>query len=137
MHTMTEFMRTMFVNGKRLASWISLLMAANMMGPLVFINTVEGQVVLAAAMAGALTQTTLFASKGFVRLLGIGHVFWVPLIPWLWGRLDEISPRSPFGYWVAAVIILNSISLLIDVTDVVRYMRGERTPHLRSRATIS
>jgi hypothetical protein len=131
---MIEFMRTMFVNGKGLAAWIALLMAANMVGPLLFINTLEGQVVLAAAAAGAFAQTALFAAKGFVRLVGIGHVFWVPLIPWLWSRLDELPPSGPFGYWVAAVMILNSISLLIDVTDVVRYMRGDRTPHLRSHA---
>ena len=134
MSTMIEFMRTMFVNGKGLAAWISLLLAANMVGPLLFINTLEGQVVLAALVAGALAQTALFAAKGFVRLLGIGHVFWVPLIPWLWSRLDELPPSGPFGYWVAAVMILNSISLLIDVTDVVRYMRGDRAPHLRSHA---
>ncbi len=134
MSTMIEFMKTMFVNGKGLAAWISLLLAANMVGSLLFINTLEGQVVLAALVAGALTQTALFAAKGFVRLLGVGHVFWVPLIPWLWSRLDELPPSGPFGYWVAAVMILNSMSLLIDVTDVVRYMRGDRTPHLRSHA---
>ena len=134
MNTMIEFMRTMFVNGKGLAAWIVLLLAANMVGPLLFINTLEGQVVLAAFVAGALTQMALFAAKGFVRLLGIGHVFWVPLIPWLWSRLDELPPSGPFGYWVAAVMILNSMSLLVDVADVVRYMRGERAPHLRSHA---
>ena len=134
MNTMIEFMRTMFVNGKGLAAWIVLLLAANMVGPLLFINTLEGQVVLAAFVAGALSQMVLFAAKGFVRLLGIGHVFWVPLIPWLWSRLDELPPSGPFGYWVAAVMILNSMSLLVDVADVVRYMRGERAPHLRSHA---
>ncbi len=134
MSIMIEFMKTMFVNGKGLAAWISLLLAANLVGPLLFINTLEGQVVLAALVAGAFTQTMLFAAKGFVRLLGIGHVFWVPLIPWLWSRLDELPPSGPFGYWVAAVMILNSISLLVDAADVVRYIRGDRTPHLRSHA---
>ena len=134
MSTMIEFMKTMFVNGKGLAAWISLLLAVNVVGSLLFINTLEGQVVLAALVAGALAQTALFAAKGFVRLLGVGHVFWVPLMPWLWSRLDEFPPSGPFGYWVAAVMILNSMSLLIDVTDVVRYVRGDRTPHLRSHA---
>ena len=134
MNTMIAFAGTMFVNGKGLAAWILLLLAANMVGPLLFINTFEGQVVLAAFVAGALAQMVMFGAKGFVRLLGIGHVFWVPLIPWLWSRLDEFPPSGPFGYWVVAVIILNGVSLLIDVADVVRYMRGERAPHLRSYA---
>ena len=75
MNTMIAFTGTMFVSGKGLAAWISLLLAANMVGPLLFINTLEGQVVLAAFVAAALTQTVLFGAKGFVRLLGIGHVY--------------------------------------------------------------
>ncbi len=134
MSTMIEFARTMFVNGKGLGAWITLLMAANMVGPLLFIDTLEGQVVLAAFVAAALSHTALFAAKGFVRLLGIGHVFWVPLIPWLWSRLDALPQSGLSRYWVVVLIIVNSISLLIDVTDVVRYIRGERTPHLRSHA---
>ena len=78
-----DFMKTMFVNGVGLAVWISLLLAANMVVPLVFITTVEAQFVLAAAIARAVTQTAIFASKGFVRLMGIGHIYWVPLLPWL------------------------------------------------------
>ena len=46
----------------------------------------------AAAIAGAVTQTAIFASRGFVRLMGIGHIYWVPLIPWLWSRLED-SPQ--------------------------------------------
>ena len=72
MRVMVEFMKTMFVNGTGLAVWISLLLAANMVLPLVFITTVEAQLVLAAAIAGAVTQTAIFASRGFVRLMGIG-----------------------------------------------------------------
>ena len=125
-----DFLRTMFVNGVGLAVWISLLLAANMVAPLVFVTTVEGQLVLAAAMAGAIIQMTIFASKGFVRLLGIGHVFWLPLLPWLWSRLGGFPPTDPFALWITAVIVLNGVSLAIDASDVWRYVAGERAPHL-------
>ena len=49
MRVMVEFMKAMFVNGTGLAVWISLLLAANMVVPLVFITTVEAQFVLAAS----------------------------------------------------------------------------------------
>ena len=130
MRVMVEFMKTMFVNGTGLAVWISLLLAANMVVPLVFITTVEAQFVLAAAIAGAVTQTAIFASKGFVRLMGIGHIYWVPLIPWLWSRLDGFPPAGPFAMWLTLVMLLNSVSLIIDVGDVARYLNGDRTPHL-------
>ncbi len=130
MNVMLRFMKTMFVNGPGLTAWISLLLLANMVVPLVLIATIEGQLVLAAAMAGALTQTAIFATKGFVRLLGVGHVFWVPLIVWLWTRVGGFPPDSPFTVWITSVIVLNGVSLTIDVSDVWRYVAGERRPHL-------
>ena len=50
MRTPIRFMQTMFVNGPVLAIWIALLLAANMVAPLLFITRPEGQVVLGAAM---------------------------------------------------------------------------------------
>ena len=125
-----EFMKTMFVNGVGLATWIALLLTVNMLVPLIFINTLEGRLVLAAAVVGALIQMLVFATKGFVRLLGIGHIFWIPLLPWMWTRLDGWPPDDLMGSWIAAVILLDGISLIIDATDVTRYLAGDRTPHL-------
>ena len=130
MKVMVDFMKTMFVNGKGLAAWISLLLAANMAGSLLYIQTLEAKVVLAALVAGAVTQMAMFGTLGFVRLLGIGHIYWVPMIFWLWTRLDPTSLTSPFALWIMAVIALDGISLIIDAIDVARYIRGERAPHL-------
>ena len=95
-----EFMRTMFVNGVGLAVWIVLLLVANMVIPLFFISTIEGQLVLIAAMAGALSQMAIFASKGFVRLLGIGPYLtgchWFPGCGAVWTVFHPTS-RSPYG----------------------------------------
>ena len=128
MTVMLAFMKTMFVNGKGLAAWIALLLTVNMALSLVYIGTLEGQVVLAALLAGAVTQTIIFSRLGFVRLLGVGHVYWIPMLPWLWTRLGSTS--GLFEYWLMAVIALDGVSLVIDVADVARYARGERTPHL-------
>ncbi len=57
---MLTFLKVMFVNGKPLAAWISLLMAVNMVVPLLLIGTLEGQVVLVAFIAGAMTQLAIF-----------------------------------------------------------------------------
>ena len=130
MKLMFQFMRTMFANGIGLAFWIALLLMVNMLVPLVFITTVEGQFVLLSALAGAATQLVIFRLKGFVRLLGIGHLYWLPLLPWLSTRLDGPPEWGPFSLWVMSVIVLNGVSLVIDATDVWRYAVGDRTPHL-------
>ncbi len=130
MRTPIRFMQTMFVNGPVLAIWIALLLAANMVAPLLFITRPEGQVVLGAAMVGAMIQMAIFARLGSVRLLGIGHIVWVPMLPWLWARLEQGEPATLFGYWLVAVVALDGLSLMVDTADVVRYLRGDRTPHL-------
>ena len=128
MKVMMDFMRTMLLMPKPWVAWLGLLMGANFIFPLIFITTLEGQVVLATGMVSAMIQMGIFRAKGFVRLLGIGHSPWVPMLLWLWSRLDLDS--SILAYWILAVIALNSLSLIIDATDVTRYLRGEREPHL-------
>ena len=126
MKTNVRFFRAMFSLPMPWPVFIALLMAVNMVGPLFFLDTLEGKVVLGSIMLGATVMTELFRRKGFVRLLGIGHLPWVAMVPWLWIRLGEAPPGSAFAVWLTSVIVLNSISLAIDFVDVARYLRGER-----------
>ncbi len=130
MKVMMDFNRTLLLMPKPWLVWLALLVAANMVVPLFYITTREGQVVLVAILVGAVIQMVIFGAKGFVRLLGLGHILWVPMVPWLWTRLDQDSSGSIFGYWLLAVIVLDSLSLMIDVVDVIRYIKGERAPQL-------
>ena len=110
--------------------WLGLLLAVNVVGPIYFFEALEAKVVLVAFLASLGLMTAIFAAKGFVRLLGIGHILWVPMVPWLWIRLDQVGPGEPIGYWITAVIILDSVSLIIDGIDVLRYLKGERQPYI-------
>lgn len=107
--------------------WIALLGIVNM-SAVFFLDTLEGKLVLAALFAGAVFQTSIFAAKGYVRLLGIGHILWLPLVFWLGSRVGEIGTDTVFGKWVVAVIVVDGISLVIDAVDVGRYLAGDRTP---------
>ncbi len=108
--------------------WIGLLVVVNVAGPIYFFEALEAKVVLAAFLASAASMRAIFAVKGFVRLLGIGHIFWVPMVPWLWNRLDQVGPGDLLGYWMIAVVAVNGIALIIDAIDVLRYVRGDRKP---------
>ncbi len=110
--------------------WLGLLLALNVAAPIYFFEMLEAKVVLAAFLASAALMTAIFASKGFVRLLGIGHIFWVPLVPWLWARFEQVEPGDPLGYWMLALVLANSLALIIDAVDVFRYVRGEREPYV-------
>ncbi len=128
------FMKTMMLLPKPGLAWMGLLIGVNIVIPLYFIMTLEAKVVLAAMLCGIMIMTAVFGAKGFVRLLGIGHIAWVPMIPWLIMRLDNTSFESFFGFWLAAIIVLNFLSLIIDGIDVMRYIRGEREPYLMLNA---
>ena len=127
---MIDFSRTMLKLPKPWVAWVILLMMTNMILSLFYLGTSEGKVVLGAAVFGAILQTAIFSAKGFVRLLGIGHIAWVPMVYWLWTRLDLAPAGSLFRYWLLTTIVLVILSLLIDTTDVIRYLRGERKPYL-------
>jgi hypothetical protein len=106
--------------------WLMLLITANMIIPLFFLGRLEAQVVLAALLASMMLMTALTAISGFTRLLGVGHVFWVPLLWFLWTRLDQTPSDSFFGVWLRILMTLNALSLVIDTADVIRYVRGDR-----------
>lgn len=106
--------------------WLLVLVAANLLGPLFFLARLEAQVVLGTFMLGACLMTILTARFGFTRLLGLGHVLWFPMLAWLWFRLRQIESGDAFSGWLMGVMILNGISLVMDVADVVRYLAGDR-----------
>jgi len=105
--------------------WVGLLVVINAVGGSVFIRTLEGRLTLGTLMVGGLIMSLLHQRVGMVRLLGVGHVFWLGLVPWLVLRLDGIAP-GPLRAWIWTVLSVNSVSLVIDVVDVARYLRGDR-----------
>ncbi|MCH8933291.1 MAG: hypothetical protein IH923_09505 [Nitrospinae bacterium] len=106
--------------------WVGLLVIFNMIIPLFFLERLEAQVVLAAIMASMLLMTLITSTTGFTRLLGLGHIFWIPLLYFLGTHLDQIPPDDGFGVWVRALMVINATSLVIDAVDVLRYLAGER-----------
>ena len=106
--------------------WLMLLIFFNLLVPLFYIHRVEAQVVLGALLASATLMTVLTGLSGFTRLLGLGHIFWLPLLYFLWNRLGQIPADDLFGVWIRIVIAVNAISLVIDGIEVLRYIAGDR-----------
>jgi len=128
MKTMIQFSKAVLRMPKPWVAWLALLMTVNMVVPIFFIETLEAQVVLATLLASAVLMMFIFAQKGFVRLLGLGHVLWIPLLLWLSGRIDFTDTPTGLDRCLMTLMALNGLSLIIDVVDVIRYAKGERTP---------
>ena len=106
--------------------WIMLLVITNLVTPLFFLGHLEAQLALAAILANLMLMTVLTGLSGFTRLLGLGQVFWIPLLVFLWVRLDQIPANDAFGIWIRLLMALNAASLVIDASDVIRYIAGDR-----------
>ena len=105
--------------------WVGLLGLVNIGGGLFFIRTMEGQLALACMMAAFLIMWGIYIKKGFVRLLGLGHLIaWTPQVVWYAQVVEDTA--GLFYYWLISVIVLNGLCLAIDFVDVIRYSIGDR-----------
>ena len=126
MNAFTKFNKGLMNSSLPVKLWVGLLVIFNMIIPLFFLERLEAQVVLAAIMASMLLMTLITSTTGFTRLLGLGHIFWIPLLYFLCISLDQIPPDDGFGVWVRALMVINATSLVVDIVDVFRYLAGER-----------
>lgn len=108
--------------------WVGLLLALNVVAPLAFLDRLEAVVVLVIGGLSGAWMLYLVQRTGFTRLLGLGHVLWLPLVVWLWFRIEPVAMAGGFEWWLRAVTLVNAISLVIDTVDVLRWLRGERAP---------
>jgi hypothetical protein len=106
--------------------WLMLLVAVNLIVPLFFLDRREAQFVLGAMLVSMALMVILTSRFGFTRILGLGHILWLPLVLFLWLRLSHIPADDFFGLWIRAVLILNTVSLVFDTVDVTRYIRGDK-----------
>ena len=106
--------------------WLAMLIAVNLVIPLFYFSRFEARVIAGTFLAAALLMVIITGFSGFSRLLGLGHFVWFPLLFFLWARLDQFPFDDWFGLNVRALMVLNSISLVIDVVDVIRYVGGDR-----------
>lgn len=106
--------------------WLISLLVANMIVPLFWMNRLEAQIVFGVALLNYLTFILLTGISGFSRLLGLAHVYWIPLICFLCTRLEMLPSDTAYGAWIRIVIILDMGSVLLDTANVIRFCRGDR-----------
>ena len=109
-----------------------LLLSVNVVAPLFYPGRLEAQVVLGAFVGSLVLFTILTGVFGFTRILGLGHILWLPLLVFLWMRLGQIPADDFYGVWIRVLMLLNGVSLFIDAVDVVRYIGGDRKETVRN-----
>jgi hypothetical protein len=90
-------------------------------------------VVLGVTVLAVVAQTLVYGRLGFTRVLGTAHILWLPMFAWMAFRLDAIAADPALGKWLAVLLATNAVSLVIDCSDVFRFIKGERSPHYQWR----
>jgi len=107
--------------------WGAALNIPQLIGGLAFITALEGQLVLATVLLTLVVAGQIHRKTPFSRLIGLCHIPWLALLPWLAYRLLAVEHSMPLKVWGCYVALTISISLIFDAADVYRYARGQRT----------
>jgi hypothetical protein len=127
MKALLNFLKQIFKMPKAWWPWMVGLPLINLFS-IFFLPRTEAWVVLGTGLLAATIMTALHTKLGYVRLVGIGHFVWLPMLIWLGFRLDNIPEGTLFKGWILTLIAMDTVSLLLDTIDLIRYLRGERAP---------
>jgi hypothetical protein len=127
MKALINFIKNIFKMPKAWWPWMAGLPLINL-SSIFFLPRTEAWVVLGTGLLAATIMTALHAKLGYVRLVGIGHFVWIPMLIWLGFRLDNIPEVTLFQGWILTLMVMDTVSLLLDIIDLIRYLRGDRTP---------
>ena len=108
----------------RLRLWIVTLMSINLVGVFLWPGRLEPLVILGCFCVGPILMTILYQFYGgFTKLLGLMHCSWLILLPWIAiGRLPMVEEDTAFRAYLVAVVVLDGISLILDIRDVYQYV---------------
>lgn len=108
--------------------WLPLLFGTNT-AALVFLDTEVGRATaLAFAVVFAFSMPTMLIQRGLTRLLAFPHFVWLPLLVYLYGQLwgAQPLPAGTARSYAMLVFTINTVSLLFDVVDAAKWLRGGR-----------
>ena len=101
--------------------WLLFLMIVNV-ASVGFWNEPFAKVIFVTFMLSAMLMMGLYSRFGFEKILGTGHILWIPLLVYV---LMEIpTARDTFKSYLIILSISIAISLVFDIVDVWKYFAG-------------
>ncbi len=106
--------------------WVALVLAPVNMATLLFINQPGGLLIAGLAnLAMMLNMPVMLRERGFSKLMGLPHLIpWTILVYIL--AFDRPAAEGLYDGFLTLLLVTNSISLLFDYPDTLRWFKGER-----------
>ncbi len=104
--------------------WVLILMIVNV-ASFRFWNEPLAKVIFVTFMLSAMLMMGLYSRFGFEKILGMGHILWIPLLVYV---LMEIpTARDTFKGYLIIWSIFIVISLVFDIVDVWKYFTSRKS----------
>ncbi len=98
--------------------WVVYLMIINL-ASIGFWHEPLAQLIFITFMVSAMLMMALYSRFGFERILGLGHIFWVPLLIYILMLIPAME--GGFQSYLVLLAVSIAISLVFDVVDVWKY----------------
>lgn len=103
--------------------WVSLLMLVNF-ASLAFWSEPTAKLIFATFMVSSMLMMGLYSRFGFAKILGLGHILWIPLLLYVLTRLPHEA--GAFRVCLVAWSVVTAVSLAFDVVDVWKHFTARK-----------
>ncbi len=103
-------------------AWVFVQMGANLFS-LLFWPEPLARIVLVTFLISAMLMMGLYSMFGFQKILGAGHVLWIPLLIFILVQLENTA--GSFQQYLAVLSLILAISLVFDLVDVWKYFMSD------------
>lgn len=100
--------------------WVFYMMVINL-AAIYFWDELLAKVIVVVFILSSMLMMGLFSKYGFTKILGFGHVLWLPLAVYIAVLLP--GAEGLFLTYLIVLLATISISLVIDIYDVWSYFR--------------
>lgn len=118
-----NFFTELLAQPKIVVVWVGYLMMANM-ASLLFWEIELSRIIFFTFLASSMLMMTLYSFFGFKKILGLGHILWVPLLFYIFSNL--LITTGFFHSYLLVLSISILISLFFDVIDVYKFFESIR-----------
>jgi len=103
--------------------WVLILMIVNVVS-VGFWNEPLAKVIFVTFMLSAMLMMGLYSRFGFEKILGMGHILWIPLLVYL--LMEMPTAGDTFKGYLIVLSTSIVISLVFDIVDVWKYFTNQK-----------
>ena len=100
--------------------WVGYMMVLNLFA-IQFWDELLAKIIIIVFIASSMLMMGLYSKFGFTKILGLGHILWLPLAVYIAVFLP--GAEGLFFTYLMVLLATISISLVIDIYDVWSYFR--------------